>query len=112
MAMGMPAAQARVLGFDPPTTFNAAGTVQGTATLLTANHAVITTASSNTGVILADAQQMYYIQTTGGQTAKVYPPSGASFSGQTANTAISVPDGKALFIEPGGTTGITWSVSA
>jgi hypothetical protein len=111
MAMGMPAAQARVLGFDPPTNFTSAGNSQTTATLLTANHAVVTTTTGQ-GAIIGDAQQMWYVQVVTGGNLSVYPPVGGTFSGLTLNAAITVPGGKAIFIEPGGLSGITWSVSA
>lgn len=112
MACGMHASLAKRLGFDPPAAFTAAGNSQGTATLLTSNHANVTTTGGSQGVILNDAEQQYFITTTGGNTLSVYPPSGANFSSLSANTAISLPNGKSLFIEPGGTSGITWSVSA
>lgn len=115
MALGMPAAQAHRLGFDPPANFTpATGGQTGGATLLTANHALVTPTSTSQGVVLGDAFQMWFIQNvaSGGQSITVYPPSGDSFSGLGTNTGITVPTGKALFIEPGGPTGITWSVSA
>jgi hypothetical protein len=114
MAMGMPWELARVLGFDPPTTFTAAGSSsQANATLLTANHAIVTTTTTNQGVIIGDAQQMWYVQNSvGGNTVNVYPPVGGTFSGLSLNAAIAVPSAKAIFIEPGGLTGITWGVSA
>lgn len=114
MACGMPGAQAHRLGFDPPTNFTAAGSNQGNATTLTANHAIVANTGNNQGAIIGDAIQMWFIQNVTNSTNVliVYPPSGDNFSGLTTNTGINVPAGKALFIEPGGPTGITWSVSA
>lgn len=112
MALGMNAGLAKRIGFDPPTAFTANLTVQATATTLTANHANVTTSGGNTAVVMADAEQMYFITTTGGQTMLVFPPSGGTFSGKTLNASISVPDGKSVWIEPAGPSGITWAVSA
>ena len=110
MAMGMPASLARVLGFDPPVNVTASGTTIGTATLLSGNHAIVSAGTS--GVQIGDAQQQWYIQNGLGGSVVVYPPTGNNFSGLTSNTGITVPSNKALFIEPGGPTGITWAVSA
>lgn len=114
MASGMSWELARMLGFDPPANFTPATGGQSGATLLTANHAIVTPTAGSQGVIIGDAQQMWFIQNvaSGAQSISVFPPSGNSFSGLGNNTGITVPSGKALFIEPGGTTGITWSVSA
>lgn len=114
MASGLSAALAQRLGFDPPANFTAAGSSQTTATLLTANHAIVTPTGASQGVIIGDAFQMWFIQnqSSGAQTISVYPPVGDTFSGLSLNAAISVPTGKAAFIEPGGPSGITWSVSA
>jgi len=111
MASGMPWELARLLGFDPPVNFTAAGASQTTATTLTSNHAVVN-AGSGGGVILGDAQQMWFVQNGAGVNVTVYPPVVASFSGLSQNAGITVSNTKALFMEPGGTTGITWSVSA
>jgi hypothetical protein len=110
MASGMSAALAQKLGWDPPTNFSAAGSSQTTATLLTANHAVINGGSG--GVIIGDAVQMWFVQNGLGGNLVVYPPVGDNFSGLSVNTGITVPTTKALSIEPGGPTGITWGVSA
>lgn len=110
-ASGMPWELARLLGFDPPTNFAAAGSGQTSATVLTANHAVVNSGSG--GVIIGDAQQQWFVQNSGtGSPITVYPPVGASFSGLGTNNGISVPNNKALFMLPGGLTGITWDTSA
>jgi len=112
MSLGMPAAQAQRLGFDPPANFVSAGSTKANATLLTANHAIVTTTGSGQGVILGDPFQMWFVQNSDGSNAiKVYPPAGNNFSGIAADTAISVPTSKSLFVDPGGPSGLTWDVS-
>jgi len=114
MAAGMPAAQANRLGWDPPTVFTpATGGQTGGATLLTANHAIVEPTAGSQGVLLADAQQMYFIYNSGAvssQTITVYPPLGASFTGKTANTGLTVATTVTVWIEPGGPSGIPWSL--
>lgn len=114
MASGMSAALAQRLGFDPPTNFTSAGSSISNATILTANHAVVTNTGNNQGVQIGDAFQMWFIQNVvnSSNVLIAYPPTGDNFSGLSQNTGINIPAGKALFIEPGGPTGITWSVSA
>lgn len=111
MALGMPAALAHRLGFDPASTATAAGTTQGTATALAANNVSVTVGADNAGVILPDTEQRYLLYADG-HTLKVYPPSGANFIGIAQNTAISVPTTKTVLIEGAGTAGIAWVVSA
>lgn len=109
-AAGMQWEAAKLLGWDSPTNFAAAGSSQTTATLLTANHGIVNSGSG--GVIIGDAQQQWFVQNSSGGGITVYPPSGASFSGLSQNAGISVSNTKSLYILPGGTTGITWFVSA
>jgi hypothetical protein len=109
MASGMPAAQARLIGFDPIAAFVSAGTTQLNATLLTANAAIVTATTSGQGVILADAQQIYYIFNNDATNAiNVYPPVGANFVSKTVNTPISLPLGKSLDVYPAGSNGIQY----
>jgi hypothetical protein len=112
MALGMQASLAKRLGFDPPANFTAAGTAQIGATVLTSNHAIVATSGGATAVVMADVEQMYFITLTTSTSALVFPPSGANFTGLSANASITVPQNKSLFIEPAGSSGIAWSVSA
>lgn len=98
MGLGMPPEQASRLGFSTFTTIAAAGTTQGTATLIPSltNNVNATTASSQTGVILSNAYDLdmpYVIYNAGTLALNVYPPTSGLFNGSTANTAISVPVG-------------------
>lgn len=110
MATGMPAAQAKRLGFDPAATFAAAGSGQSSATTLTSNHAIVSSGSG--GVIMADAEQMYFVQNGLGGNLTVYPPVGGTFTGESQNAGLTVPTGKSVWIDPAGIGSITWSVSA
>jgi hypothetical protein len=116
MASGMSAGLAKRIGFDPPTNFvPATGGQTGGATLLSANHAIVAPSAGSQGVLLADAEQIYFIYnsaSTSAQTISVYPPVGAFFTGKTVNSPVSLPTAQTLWIEPGGTGGITWAVGA
>lgn len=79
----------------------AAGTTQATATELTADHCIVTTATagSATGVVINDniAQgQKGSVANASGVVIEVYPPSGYKFNAKTANLPINLPDGTAL----------------
>lgn len=110
MAMGMPASLAKRIGFDAAVNFAAAGSGQTTATVLTSNHAIVNSGSG--GVIMGDAEQMFYVQNALGGNLTVYPPVGGTFTGQSQNAGLTVPTTKSLWIEPAGIGSITWSVSA
>lgn len=73
-------------------TVSAAGTTQGTATALTADLNVITTAAANSGVLVTVAPgKLVTIINRGANAVKVYPSTGASFDALAANASITVP---------------------
>lgn len=87
---------------DFATGVTAAGTTQGTATTLPANHCIVTTVTdAANGVVLKALARGEVFSVAngdgagavGGQALKVYPPSGASFNGMTANDPITLPPG-------------------
>lgn len=91
MGAGIPAAQARGLnGNNVNAAVTAAGTTQGTATAITADVNVVTTASSAQGVILYSGvpgdSQIVYNNTTA--DIRVYPHSGGNFNQLAANAGF------------------------
>jgi hypothetical protein len=73
---------------------SAAGTTQGTATVLTTSYNVVTTAAVNSGVILPDigvAGTRIIIVNRGANTVNVYPPVGDTIDGAAANAAVQIP---------------------
>jgi len=77
------------------TSVSAAGTVQGDATLLTKTYNIVTTATTNQGVILPDPTGglKYTIANASGNNIKIYPAVGDSINSGTANDPITVPTG-------------------
>ena len=76
---------------------SAAGTTQGTATTLPANHNLVTVVTdSANGVILKALAKGEVFSVANGdaaQSLKLYPPSGAAFNGMTANDPLTLPVG-------------------
>lgn len=71
----------------------AAGTNQGTATALTADYNIVTTVSSNQGVILPTATtgRRLIIINRGSNALNVYPATGAKIDNGFTNAALSLP---------------------
>lgn len=82
-------------GLGTPVAVSAAGTNQGTATVIGSYVTVTTTVASGTGVILALPFQI--IINAGANTLAVYPNSGASITGGgttlSTNTAFTIAAG-------------------
>lgn len=77
---------------------SAAGTVQGDATAITAQMAVVTTVASGAGVILP-ATGPVWIRNNGANTLKIYPPVGDNINALSANTAATLTVGGSVIIE-------------
>ena len=84
---------------DAAATMTAAGTTSGTAATMTADHVKVTVVTSSAdGVILraAAAGEIFSVCNADATEAlKWYPPSGASFNGQTADLPAVIPAGDA-----------------
>jgi hypothetical protein len=97
--------------FNPyPTVVSAAGTTQGTATVLTSQFNIIATCAAGAGVMATS----YYtkIWNTTANACLVYPTSGAQFNTNGTNQPISVPAGGAAeFIMQSTTQGYWHSAS-
>jgi hypothetical protein len=83
----------------------AAGTTQGTATLIAADTATITSTGLNQGVILPAGCYRVILRNVNATNAIfVYPPSGAKFGTSPANTPISlIAGGVVMYAEISGT---------
>jgi hypothetical protein len=77
----------------------AAGTTQGTATALTANVNVITGGAVDTGVLLATAVKPVMIRNQSGSLKRVYPQTGGSINGLSANDYIEIMDNSSITLD-------------
>lgn len=109
MASSLPYNVANKLGFDPNTAFTAAGTTQGTATLLTANNVTVTTSSIGAGVILGSSEQEFMIFNAGPNVLTVYPPVGVNFAGLATNVGVTIAVNSTVVGKGGGLSGLSWS---
>jgi len=73
----------------------AAGSTQGTATLVTGSHVIVTTAAASTGVILPQAEPgaEVTVKNLGANALNVYPATGGAINALSANAAFSVAAG-------------------
>lgn len=103
MAKSLPYNAADALGYDPLTSFTAAGTTsQANSTVLTACFANVATNSPNNGVIIAAPFGRSFVYNAGPNTLLVYPPVGGTFVGQALNAPINVATGSVLSVEGDG----------
>lgn len=87
-----------VLG-DLSTAVSAAGTTQGTATLLTTASSLVTTVGAGAGVKLpatptVSANDRLHVANHGANTLAVYPPSGGKLGTASTNVPALVAPGK------------------
>lgn len=108
MAVGTPGSAASRLGFEPVANFTAAGTTQGTATVLTANNANVTTSSIGAGVIMLSGEQKYMVFNAGPNVLTVYPPVGHAFCGLGTNVGITIAVNSSVKVDPAAPLGHTW----
>lgn len=97
MGVGLPAALANLLGYNPASV-TCAGTDSAHAAAITTKLSNLTTAGGATGAILpavgASGTQLgdiYIVNTTSSTTGIVYPPAGATING---TTSLSVAQNK------------------
>jgi hypothetical protein len=110
MASGQPFQIASKIGYEPLTTFTAAGTSQTTATTLTANFANVTTSSIGTGVILAAPFERAFVWNSGPNTLTIYPPVGGTILGLSQNVGMTLANANGVSIEGDGVNfGATYS---
>lgn len=87
---------------DVATGIAAAGTTQAAATVLPADHCTVTAATQGSadGVVMKDgnAGSTRTVANHTSGSIVVYPPSGASLNGSTANVGITLPTKKAALL--------------
>jgi len=77
-----------------------AGTTQATASVCVADHVLVPSVAAGEGVILNPGNGAEIRTIANGDATDsllVYPPVGSSFNGTTANTALTLPAGRAAF---------------
>jgi hypothetical protein len=77
-----------------------AGTTQATASVCVADHVLVPSVGAGEGVILKPANADEIRTVANGDATDsllVYPPVGCSFNGSAANTALTLPAGRAAF---------------
>lgn len=90
----------RYVDGDFATGVSAAGTTQSDATTLPANHCEVSTVTAGSGVIVkayARGEVFSVSNADANDPLLVYPPSGASFNGATADLPATVPARGACF---------------
>ena len=93
MQAGLTQFLVQAMCMDATASISAAGTTQGTATALGSAVNFISTAASGSGVVLsssASAGDSQLVYNGGANPVKVYPPSGASINGLSANAPAIV----------------------
>jgi len=95
LGTGMAAALTEQVCGDIQDNVTAAGSTQGTATLVTGVHVIVTTAAASTGVILPPAEPgaEVDIKNLGANAVNVYPATGGAINALAANAAFSVAAG-------------------
>jgi hypothetical protein len=93
--VGLPAAVATQICGDVQDNITAAGSTQGTAVLLNADHCIVTTAATGTGVILPPAQPGadVTVKNLGANALLVYPATGGAINALAANAGFSIAAG-------------------
>jgi len=87
---------AAMAGWGDPTmtTAAAAGTTQGTATVLASYRTLVTTGALNSGVMIAaPTLTTHSVINRTGNPIRVYPRSGMAIENLAANAAVTIPDG-------------------
>ena len=108
MGVGMPVGQALALGYTPSATVAGAGTAQKTdAAALTASNLlslglnIVTTASSQTAVQIPATMPLggeMMLNVTSATAALLFPPSGGTINGGSADASFSVAQNKPVHV--------------
>jgi len=95
MGVGMAAALTEQVCGDVQDNVTAAGSTQGTATLVTGAHVIVTTAAASTGVILPPAElgAEVTVKNLGANALLVYPATGGAINALAANAGFSIAAG-------------------
>lgn len=100
IGLGVPPRQASALGFNPATKAGV-GTTQAGATAITTNMTTLTTAGGATAFVMPAAipgQGPFLIYNSTATSALLYPGSGKTFNGGSADAALTLPTLRSLVI--------------
>lgn len=95
---------------SPTTAITAASTAQSTATALTGAWNIVTTAVGETGVRLPASYPAYtplVVRVTSSTAGLVFPPTGGTINGGSANASLSVAQNKPCILMVAD-DGLTW----
>ncbi len=97
MGVGTSAAQAKALSGGPTQSLLIAGSSAADATKITSSKVLMTTAGGTGGAILPSStpDDDYMIKNESGQTATLYPPTGATING---TTSLSMATAKSVVV--------------
>lgn len=105
MAVGMPPAQASMLGFDVPAlAVAAAGTTQLNGTQLVSDASVITSGAGSSGVVLPNRPSEFCVTNAVNASILVYPPVGSTFAGRGVGVGLALTQNQTLWAVTAGTT--------
>jgi hypothetical protein len=113
MGLGMPPSLAGSLGITP-VALTGAGTTQGAATLITTRFPICTASGGATGFVLPASPKLgepYYIVSVGTTASKIWPGTGGTINGGSANAGVtfSASPAAAIFVCTAvTTTSATW----
>jgi len=95
---GMSAGAAALVSGEMQDNVTAAGTTQATATAVSGDYVVVTTAAASTGVIIAgeplSAGDVIHVCNQGANAVLVYPPVGGTINALSLNAGYSITAGK------------------
>lgn len=101
IGLGVPPRQARALGFPTPPTLAGVGTAQAGAALISQNMTIVTATGGATAIVLPAAipgSGPLVIYNSSGTSALIYPGSGKTFNGGSADAALTLPTLRSLVI--------------
>ncbi len=101
IGVGVPPAQAKILGFPTPPTLAGVGTAQSGAAAISQNFTIVTAAGGATAFVMpADIPGAgpYILYNSSGTSALIYPGSAKTFNGGSADAALTLPTLRSLVI--------------
>lgn len=101
IGVGIPPRAARALGFPTPPTLAGVGTAQSGAAAISQNMTIVTATGGATAFVLPAAiagSGPLVVYNSSGTSALVYPGSGKTFNGGSADAALTLPTLRSLVI--------------
>lgn len=101
IGVGIPPRQAQVLGFPTPPTLSGVGTAQSGAAAISQNFTVLSATGGATAFVMPAAiagAGPFIVYNASGTSALVYPGSGNTWNGGSADAALTLPTLRSLVI--------------